>query len=265
MRRSASQSPRATPWRSTGDGGEFGTGRLVDAVRAKPAGQPSLIAADHREHRSLHAGLGTGAARACARDWATAPVRLRQGASAAGRRACATMSTTGCGVARCGRNAARKRRTHAVARNGRAEAARRRDGQAGRLSASGRHKQHEIGGGGHARSAASHARDVGGAAKPMAVAHGTLAATEPLSMPVVSSLDREPLATLTPPAAKNRAPGPAGHAGTKAVLTLAFANLGLVRAFHRRERARRQDMPRARSVAPRDPWTDFGGSVAERG
>ena len=71
------------------------------------------------------------------------------------------------------------------------------------------------------------------------------AATEPLSIPSARSLDREPLATLTPPAAKNRAPGPARHAGTKTVLTLAFANLGLVRAFHRRGSARRQDMPRA--------------------
>ena len=139
---------------------------------------------------------------------------------------------------------------HAVASNRRSEPARRRYGQSGCISRARRNEQDEIGAS-DACSPSPHARNVGSAAQPMAAVHGISTAMQPLSIQRASGLDREPLATLTPAAAKNRAPGPARHACAKAMLTLTFANFGLVRAFHREGKARRQDMPRSRSVAPR--------------
>ena len=161
-----------------------------------------------------------------ATDWATARPRQAHGASRAGGRAWATMSTTGCGVVRCGWNAARRRRRMRLRATAVPRRPRRRDGQArglGRARARrrARNRGRRLAGRAAARGQCRRYGAADGRRSWSVHAEG-----KPRPIPSASGLDGEPLATLTPPAAKNRAPGSAGHAGTKAVLTLALRTLG---------------------------------------
>ncbi len=126
---------------------------------------------------------------------------------------------------------------HAIARHGGPEMAGSCNRQSGASGGSRCGEQNKVRAG-HAIAVLPHTCNIGRATKSVAAIHGRGAAGKPLCVASVSGLDRQSLATLTPSATENRAPGAGGHARAKAMLTLPLANLGLIRAFHRGDKAR---------------------------